>query len=202
MIPKTIEEVTPAWLSEVLGCEVNGFELTQIGEGIGIMGEIYRVSGLAGSDSALPDSVVVKLPSSFEENRNQGVALGMFEAEVRFYNELAPAVPVGLPEIYRAEITPGTAEFVIVMEDLSRLEMAEQIGGMSAEQAMAAVKVLAAVHAVWWNRAKSPEMEWIPSMVGPRIEFVDQHLLQILPKDHLAGLNLQAVLQMKRLQDM
>jgi len=181
VIPKTIEEVTPAWLSEVLGCKLNGFELTQIGEGIGIMGEIYRVSGLAGSDSALPDSVVVKLPSSFEENRNQGVALGMFEAEVRFYNELAPAVPVGLPEIYRAEITPGTAEFVIVMEDLSRLEMAEQIGGMSAEQAMAAVKVLAAVHAVWWNRAKSPEMEWIPSMVGPRIEFVDQHLLQILP---------------------
>ena len=45
----------------------------------------------------------------------------MFEVEVRFYNELAPAVEAGLPTIYYTEIVPGTVDFVIVMEDLSDL---------------------------------------------------------------------------------
>ena len=46
---------------------------------------------------------------------------------------------------------------------------------------MAAVRVLAHVHAVWWDKAKDPALEWLPTMVGPRIEFVDDLLVQILP---------------------
>ncbi len=179
MIPENIGEVSTSWLSDVMGDEVQDMDVTQIGQGVGIMGDIYRV-GLTGG-TGLPESVVVKLPSSFEENRAQGVALGMFEAEVRFYNELAHAVSVGLPQVYHADIQPGTAEFVIVMEDLSRLRMVEQSQGMSVEEARAAVRVLAHVHAAWWDKAQDPSLEWIPTMTGPRIEFVDQLLQQILP---------------------
>ena len=146
------------------------------------MGELYRVlPEYADGAGTGPASVVVKLPSRFEENRAQGVALNMFEAEVRFYNEMAAEVGVGLPTIYRADVTPGSAEFVIVMEDLSDLTMVDQSVGMSAEQAAAAVTVLANVHAVWWNRAREPALEWIPSMIGPRIEMVDQMLPPLLP---------------------
>lgn len=154
------------------------------------MGELYRVTPVY-SAGAGPDSVVVKLPSRFEDNRAQGVALNMFEAEVRFYNEMASEVGVGLPHIYLADVTPGTAEFVIVMEDLSDLTMVDQSAGMSPEQAAAAVTVLAQVHAVWWGRAHEPSLEWIPSMIGPRIEMVDQMLPPLLPNfsalfaDHL-----------------
>lgn len=181
MIPKTINEVTADWLSEAVAGDVADFQLTQIGQGVGIMGDIFKVALTYAPGAAGPDSVVVKLPSSFEENRSQGVALGMFEAEVRFYNELAAQVKVGLPKVHLAEIESGTADFVIVMEDLSHLTMVDQSVGMNAEQAEAAVRVLAHVHAAWWDQAQTEALEWIPTMIGPRIEFVDQMLTQILP---------------------
>ena len=76
MIPKNIEAVTNSWLSEVLGGEVSGHAVTQIGQGVGLMGDIFRVALETTRSADLPASVVVKLPSSFEENRAQGVALG------------------------------------------------------------------------------------------------------------------------------
>ena len=184
MIPKSIAEVTTEWLSEVLGADVAGHQPTQIGQGVGIMGDIYRVAvSYRSSGEGKPDSVVVKLPSSFEENREQGVALGMFEAEVRFYNELAGQVPAGLPTVYHAQIQPGTADFVIVMEDLSAFTMVDQIEGMSVDQAHAAVRVLAGVHATWWNKATdASDLAWIPSMVSERIAMLDQLFPQIFPE--------------------
>jgi hypothetical protein len=181
MIPANINQVDTRWLGKVLNAGVTSLNVTQIGQGVGIMGDIYRVALTYEDGATGPASVVVKLPSSFEENRAQGVALGMFEAEVRFYNELADQVSSGLPAIYRAEITPGSAEFVIVMQDLSDLSLVDQSDGMSVEQASAAVDVLAQVHAVWWDRAQGEDLEWIQSMVGPRIEFVDQILPDLMP---------------------
>jgi len=175
-IPKSFADIDAKWLSQVLEQQVSGFSSTQIGQGVGVMGDIYRVALDYADANAHPSSVVVKLPSTFEENRSQGVALGMFEAEVRFYNELAHAVDVGLPKVHHANIESGTAEFVIVMEDLHAHRLVEQRTGMSIEEAIAAVRVLASIHAVWWDNAKTSAMEWIPSMVGPRIEFVDQFL--------------------------
>jgi len=181
-IPLTFNEVTPQWLSEVLDANVTSFESEKIGEGVGLMGDIYRVElNYASNESEMPPSVVVKLPSSFEENRQQGIALGMFEAEVKFYDELGEATGTGLPNIHFASINSGTAEFVIVMEDLCNLTMVDQAAGMSQRQALAAVRVLAKIHAAWWGKVQTDELEWIPSMVGPRIEYVDQILPQIYP---------------------
>lgn len=181
MIPKTLADVTNNWLSSVIGEDIVQHPPVQIGQGIGLMGDIYRV-GLDYPNSKpadRPASVVVKLPSSSEENRQQGVALGMFEAEVRFYNELAPANTAGLPAVFHAQIESGTADFVIVMEDLSDLTMVNQSDGMSREQALAAVTVLASLHANWWENVANPDFDWIPSMTGPRIAFVDQYLTQV-----------------------
>ncbi len=181
MIPKNIEAVTNSWLSEVLGGEVSGHTVAQIGQGVGLMGDIFRVALETTRSADLPASVVVKLPSSFEENRAQGVALGMFEAEVRFYRELAEQASVGLPGVYYSEIQSGTADFVIVMEDLSHLSLVGQTDGMSVDQAFAAVRVLASIHSVWWNQVQTDDLEWILSMTGPRIEYVDQLLVDIFP---------------------
>ena len=48
-------------------------------------------------------------------------------------------------------IVSGTADFVIVMEDLGRLELVDQAAGMSVDQAKAAARVLADIHAAWWD---------------------------------------------------
>jgi aminoglycoside/choline kinase family phosphotransferase len=146
------------------------------------MGDIYRLTlDYKAGAQAGPGSVVVKLPSSHEENRAQGVALGMFVAEVTFYNQLAPRISVGMPDIYLAAVAEDGADFVIVMEDLSALSMVDQSTGMNVEQARAAVEVLAGVHAAFWNDADRPDLEWIPTMTGPRIEFVDGLMAEIFP---------------------
>ncbi len=180
MIPDSINDVTADWLAEAVCAPVIGFELTQIGQGVGIMGDIFKVGLQYAGEDAGPASVVVKLPSSFPENREQGVALGMFDAEVKFYNELAGQVPTGLPHIYQTAIESGTAKFVIVMEDLSDMILVDQHVGLTIEQARAAVGVLAEIHAVWWDKAQTSELEWIPTQVGPRIEFVDTLLVDLL----------------------
>ncbi len=181
-IPKHIEAVTDGWLSQVLEAEVRDHERKRIGEGVGLMGDIYRLRlDYAEGQTAGPRSVVVKLPSSHEDNRAQGVALGMFAAEVTFYNQLAPRVSVGMPGIYFAATGESGAEFVIVMEDLSALDMVDQSVGMNVAQAKSAVEVLAGVHAAFWDDVDKPELDWIPTQTGPRIEFVDNMMGQIFP---------------------
>ena len=59
--------------------------------------------------------------------------------------------------------------------------MVDQASGMSERQALAAVRVLAKIHAAWWEKVQVEELEWIPSMIGPRIEYVDQVLPEIYP---------------------
>ena len=177
----SITELDSSWLSQVLGQPIDSFELTQIGQGVGIMGDIYRANLTYPNTASGPASVVVKLPSSFEENRAQGVALGMFEAEVRFYNELAATTQVGIPKVFYADINSGTHKFVIVMEDLSNYDMVAQEDGMTFAQASAAVEVLAGIHAAWWDKVRVPTLEWIPSMTGPRITFVDETLPTVFP---------------------
>ena len=178
-IPAHLGEVTPRWITEVLrsggsladDAAVVSLHPQRIGEGVGIMGELHLTSlTFEGDPDGAPDSVVVKMPSPFEENRQQGINLGMYEAEVRFYRELAPRTPTGLPRVHMSEIVPGTADFVIVMEDLSHLTFVDQATGMSPDQAQAAVEAIADVHAAWWGKVMVDELDWIPLSAGPRIE--------------------------------
>ncbi len=189
-IPASIDAATAEWLTDVLHTSgvlpaagrVASRKTVQIGQGVGLMGDIFRAElTFDGPRGDAPDSVVVKLPSAFEANRAQGIALGMYEAEVRFYAELGPRTPSGLPAIHRSAIVPGTADFVIVMEDLGHLSQVDQTQGMSVDQAFAAVKVLAEVHAAWWGKVQTPQLEWIPSMVHDRIRMVDGMLPQVWP---------------------
>lgn len=82
MIPITINDVTDEWLTSVLAAPVAAHTRTQIGQGVGLMGDIFQVAVTyaPGAPATAPGSVVVKLPSSFEDNRQRGVDLGMFEA--------------------------------------------------------------------------------------------------------------------------
>ncbi len=176
-ILKSAAEISPAWLTEVLHSSgattatVTAVTTEQVGAGVGIMGELFRaVLTYTEADSGAPASVVVKLPSPYEANRQQGIDLGMYEAEIRFYNELATSTPLRTPGCYFADIVPGTGDFVMVMEDLSELTMADQIEGMTIDQAEVTVASLSQLHNPWWGKVQTPELDWIPSVVHARIE--------------------------------
>lgn len=189
--PSSVGDITPRWLTSVLhlsgALDADAKAViatpTRIGEGIGIMGQLHSVAiAYEGPSGGAPASVVVKMPSPFEDNRAQGVNLGMYEAEVRFYRELATDTGAGgLPEIYFSEIVSGTADFAIVMQDLCHLEMVDQSTGMNPAQAGAAVRVLADVHAHWWGKVATDALDWVPTTGGPRIQMVAQMLPDLVP---------------------
>ena len=164
LLPSSIGEVTASWLDEVL---VASGELEQadrimwldrecVGAGIGLLGELHRVCYR--SRSGREGSVVVKLPAQ-NELRATADALGLYRREVDFYRDVAPVVPVRLPQVHLALPAPGTTDFVLVLEDLGRLRPADQLGGLVDGQAEAAVDAVARLHAwAWEDRPRLVEL--------------------------------------------
>ena len=182
-IPANPAAVTAEWMTEVLhrsgalpgGSSVASIEIEPLGAGVGVMGELARIQiTYEGDHGSAPASVIVKSPSPFEENRAQGVGLGMYEAEIRFMRELDANTAVRTPRVFLADIVSGTAEFVVVMEDLGHLVMGDQVQGVTPQQARDAVQTMADLHAGWWGKVQTPEMEWVPSVVHARIEGLSQ----------------------------
>ncbi len=176
MIPRNTAEMTAPWLTEVLRdakvideSTVVSVDHEPVGAGVGLMGELTRVA--LTYDRAAPEapsSVIVKVTSPYEANRAQGVALGMYEAEVRFYNELAGQASVRVPQCYLAELDPATSDFVIVLEDLGGWAVADQVDGMSVDQAEVAADALADLHGSFWQRVD--DIDWVASVVHERIK--------------------------------
>jgi Ecdysteroid kinase-like family len=182
-IPANPAAVTAEWMTDVLhragalpaDSSVASMILEPLGAGVGVMGELARIRlAYTGEASEAPASVIVKSPTSAAENRAQGVGLGMYEAEIRFMKELDHATPVRTPRVFAAEIVSGTADFVVVMEDLGHLVMGDQVEGVTLAMARDAVLTMADLHAAWWGKVQRPEMEWVPSVVHARIEGLSQ----------------------------
>ena len=149
-IPTTIDQITPAWLSEATGLGVEAAEVEQIGVGIGVSSALYRLH-LTGS--GCPATVVVKLPALAEEAVFTSTVLRMYTREAGFFRELATEAPLRVPGCLHHSVDPDTSHFVLVMEDLGSLRPVDQVVGMAVGDAERAVDGLARWHATWWGRA-------------------------------------------------
>lgn len=149
-IPTKVEDVTPAWLSEATGLDVETFELDQIGVGIGVSSALYRAR-LVGPDC--PASVVVKLPALDDAAVFTSTMLRMYLREAGFFHELAAQAPIRVPACLHASVDAETSEFVLVLEDFGGLRAVDQVKGMQVADAEQAVDGLAAWHATWWRGA-------------------------------------------------
>ncbi len=122
--PSTIEEVTPVWLSDVLqnagmpGVEISDIQVEVIGEGVGIMGLLYRAKlSYSESSSEGPNSVVIKVPSPHEQTRHIARAFMFYGKEIGFYRDAAKDTPLGTPNCYAAYHDLESDDFVLVLED-------------------------------------------------------------------------------------
>lgn len=169
-IPASIDDVTPAWLSEVMGCSITDATPTQIGVGIGVSSALYRVrlTGDGESEGDCPDSVVVKLPALDEAAVFTSTVLRMYIREVGFFEQLADQSPIRVPKFHHGAVDEETSRFVVVMEDLGGLRIVDQVEGMAIEDAERAVDELAAWHANWWNKADTlAEQGMVVSLADP-----------------------------------
>ncbi len=145
-IPRRPAELTPQWLSSVLGVDVRTVDTEPIGTGQ--TGATYRVT-VGYVDPARPGTTfAVKLSAQDDAVRDR-VALG-YRSEHAFYTQLTDVVKAPIPEHYYCDISSDGADFVLVLADLAPAVQGDQLGGCGAVAAELAVRAIAGLHAPTW----------------------------------------------------
>lgn len=158
---RTDDDVIAGWISDVLGTgPVASMGLAPIGTGQ--MSLTYRATlEYQNPERAGPASVVVKLAADDETSRSTGIALGIYEAEVRFYQEIAPRIGGPLPACHLAIFDQSEGWFTLVLEDVAPAVQGDQIGGCTVEQARLAVRELARLHAPVLGDPMLERSDWL-----------------------------------------
>src|SRR4051794_18417541 len=134
------EGVTAEWLTLVLqhsgalatGARVASFQASPVGTGQVGANVRYQLHYEGGPG---PASVVCKFASADADSQAAGIGSYTYETEVGFYRELAGTVDVSRPHCYFADGEDGTANVVLVLEDLAPAEQGDQLTGCTVEQA-------------------------------------------------------------------
>jgi hypothetical protein len=182
-IPKLASDITADWLSAALregGHDlppIVSMEISRIGEGVGVLSEIYRLKLSYANGAAGPSSLVVKIPPPVQPIRDLAASYGFYEREVIFYRDLAPRVPMRSAACYAAAFDPATQDFVLLLEDICNARPGDQVSGLTLDQVKASVDALAAFHAAWWGRPELKDLEGVvqPFGVPPYSDFSARH---------------------------
>jgi hypothetical protein len=159
-LPLSYEEITPAWLTAILGADVPGAEVLshRLGdedEGTSSRRHIHLSWNDAGVDAGLPSSVFSKSTMTLESRYLLGLNGGI-AAEAVFYNSVLPTVGVRAPEALFAAYDPDNFNSIIVMRDLSdRVQFGSHELDLTLEQAKSQLRLLATLHARYYE---SPEL--------------------------------------------
>jgi phosphotransferase family enzyme len=183
-----VDGLTAEWLSGVLGREVGGLAVEQVGTGQ--IGTCYR---LRFGDETL----LVKLPPPNPAERD--MMAGAYRGEVRFYQQIASTVDVRAPYCHHAEIADDSGDFVLLMEDLAPAEQGDQVAGCTPLQARAAVVNLAGLHGPRWCDPTLLDVETLSlngpddialllEMYGPTTELFLDGLGDLVPAEDAATL--------------
>jgi hypothetical protein len=163
-VPALIErpdDLTTDWLTSVLGAgAVTDFTIERIGTGQ--MSECYRVAVTYAADTtAGPASVVLKVAAADPSSRQTGLALGLYEREVRFYSDVAPGLGGPVAPCHHAAYDPETGVFDLVLGDAAPAVVGDEIRGATAEQANLALRQLGTVHGPLLGNPGLAGTEWI-----------------------------------------
>ena len=176
-IPETAAGVDPAWLDEALraggltaGGRVVGTRPEKVDDAVGLMGEITRFHlDWDEPGPGQPATVIAKLPSALPDNRALALSMGYYEFEHRFYSEIVGDSAMRTPHTWFSGADPATGRYALLLEDLGAYERVDQMDGADAEQAVAVVDALAALHAQWWASPRLADHPWIPDGIGDEV---------------------------------
>ena len=174
-MPSTMPAVTAEWMTAVLqdskaiddSTAVDSLQVSDIGEGTGIFGEIGRAQ-LTYSGGSGPDTVIVKLPCLEPENLAVAHALGIYEREIHFFEDVAPRTLLRIPTCHLAHLADD-GSFVLVLEDLAvDYDMGDQVVGATLDQANSVIDALVGLHARWWESDALAALSWLPVPDAPQ----------------------------------
>ncbi|WP_123024014.1 phosphotransferase [Mycolicibacterium stellerae] len=162
-VPSGIDGLTVQWLTAALGAPVIEVEAEQIAQDSGFSSLLYRLH-LTGD--GVPPTLIAKLPAQ-SEARGAMEMLGGYRRELAFYQEVAGHAPMETPQVYTARMVAGTADFVLLLEDLQHWDNADHLAGLSINQARVCIDALAGLHAWSIRDADVRALEGFPSIDTP-----------------------------------
>ena len=163
-------EINLPWLnrvlSEQLSNEITGYELQVIGEGVGVLGEIARLTLQLKDETTT--TVICKFSAIMDGAREFARDLGYYETELSFYQSIARDMPVYVPFVYYQRMDMDTYRFVIVMEDMVGIA-GDQVSGCSTDQAVQIVTELAKLHSRWNDPQQLDTLTWLRCINAPEL---------------------------------
>jgi hypothetical protein len=188
-------DLTASWLAATIGAGgIADFTVERIGTGQ--MSECYRVGLTYADPNAGPDrpeSVVLKVAATDPMSRQTGLALGLYEREVRFYRDIAPRLGGPIAPCYHAAVDTSTGAFDLLLGDAGPAVVGDEIAGATAEQARLGVVELGRLHGPLLGDTSLAEAPWLnreaplnQAMITPLYAgFVDRYGDQIAPGHRL-----------------
>lgn len=153
-------ELTAEWLTASVGAgTVTAFDYERIGTGQ--MSECYRVALTYADGQAGPRSVVLKVAATDPVSRQTGLALGLYEREVRFYTEVAPNLGGPVAPCFDAGYDDSTGAFHLLLGDAGPAVVGDEIRGATIEQASLAVAELGRLHAPLLGDTAMAKAGWL-----------------------------------------
>lgn len=153
-------DLTAEWLTAALGTgPVTEFSYDRIGTGQ--MSECYRVGLTYAEGAEGPASVVLKVAAADPSSRQTGLAMGLYEREVRFYTDVAPGLAGPVAECHHAAYDPTTGAFDLLLGDAAPATVGDEIRGATTEQAMMALTQLGRVHGPRLADQTLADAEWL-----------------------------------------
>ena len=158
------DDLTADWLTQAVGAgAVTDFTVDRIGTGQ--MSECYRVALHYSPGGQGPASVVLKVAATDPISRQTGLALGLYEREVRFYAEVAPGLVARsggpIAHCYQTDYQPETGYFTLLLDDAAPAEVGDEIRGATIADATLALTRLGGLHAPLIGSAAWADAEWL-----------------------------------------
>ncbi len=188
-VPRTATEITSAWLNEVLpedvrdGASIVHAGIQVIGEGVGFLGEVARLSLTYDRPAAAaPASVISKVPTANDGFRHLGTTLGLYQRENAFFTFAAAETPMRIPRCYYLHGDPSTETFALLLEDFATMRPGNQLASCSIDEARLAMGAAAGLHARWWNSPRLQDFAaWLPGAGDPYFLFLEMAFRQAIP---------------------
>lgn len=152
-------EVTPGWLTEVVGAPVDAVSWEPIGTGQ--VGDSARFTLSRPDGSSAPPTLAGKFPAEDQTSRSTAAMFGLYAKEVSFYRDIAPQLDVRVPQVHFSGLAEDGGEFILLFEDLGPCRGGNQIAGCDLADAEAAIRQGAAIHAPSWHNRAILDTDWL-----------------------------------------
>jgi hypothetical protein len=195
-------DLTTEFLTRALAVHLDGGSVAVVAAervGTGQVSDTYRLRMTYSSDDqSLPATLIAKVPAADPASRSAARSFRTYEIEASFYAEIAPGLPVALPACFYSAYDPEPDEYVVLLEDLAPAQPGDQLAGLTADEAAAAVAELAALHAAGWNSPDLAALPWLNRSSPEAADFMAAVVTELFPgfRERYAGSLVPGTLQL------